>query len=93
MDESLSMCSMVVIWPAKWAGAYTTQKLLFDAERRSREAEEALTAQRIVNLEDQVNGLQSQRASNARQLDITREELANLQTYDKVCWLERHDET
>ena len=70
----------VALDPASWAATFTTQKLLFDAERRSRVAEEALTAQRIANLEDQVSGLQSQRASNSRQLDITREELENLQT-------------
>ncbi len=66
--------------PATWSTAYATQKLLFDAERRARSAEETLTAQRITSLEDQVIGLQSQRASNTRQLDITREELGNLQT-------------
>lgn len=63
-----------------WAVAYTTQKLLFDVERRSRVAEQALMDQRVSNLQDQVQGLQAQRASNARQLDITRQELANLET-------------
>lgn len=66
--------------PAAWDLAFTTQKLLFDAERRSREAEEALTAQRITNLEEQVSGLQLQRAANTRQLNITSQELGNLQT-------------
>lgn len=65
---------------SEWALAYTTQKLLFDVERRTRVAEQELMAQRVSNLQDQVLGLQAQRASNARQLDITRQELANLET-------------
>ncbi|MEL6587959.1 MAG: HlyD family type I secretion periplasmic adaptor subunit [Pseudomonadota bacterium] len=65
---------------SEWAVAFTTQKLLFDVERRSRVAEEALMDQRVSNLEDQVQGLQAQRASNARQLDITQQELTNLET-------------
>ncbi|MGD1884579.1 MAG: HlyD family type I secretion periplasmic adaptor subunit [Paracoccaceae bacterium] len=79
-QASVAQMMRVELDPATWATAFTTQKLLFDAERRSRDAEEALTAQRIANLEDQVSGLQSQRASNTRQLDITRQELGNLQT-------------
>ncbi|MEP0143562.1 MAG: HlyD family type I secretion periplasmic adaptor subunit [Tateyamaria sp.] len=63
-----------------WAGTYATQKLLFDVDRRSRVAETALMDQRVANLEDQVRGLQVQRTSNSRQLDITVLELANLQT-------------
>ncbi|MEP0964529.1 MAG: HlyD family type I secretion periplasmic adaptor subunit [Roseobacter sp.] len=63
-----------------WAGTYVTQKLLFDVDRRSRVAENALMDQRVANLEDQVRGLQVQRTSNSRQLDITVLELANLQT-------------
>ncbi|WP_300037151.1 HlyD family type I secretion periplasmic adaptor subunit [uncultured Roseobacter sp.] len=70
----------VAMEPSDWAEAYRTQKLLFDVERRSRTAETALTAQRVSNLEDQVSGLQAQRASNTRQLDITLQEVANLQT-------------
>ena len=65
---------------ANWVDAYRTQKLLFEAEKRSRESEEALTAQRISNLQDQIQGLQAQRESNQRQLEITAQELANLQT-------------
>ncbi|SLN73458.1 Type I secretion system membrane fusion protein PrsE [Falsiruegeria litorea R37] len=63
-----------------WLSAYATQKLLFDAEKRSRTAENALTEQRVSSLEDQMRGLQAQRASNARQLDIVRQELGNLET-------------
>ena len=70
----------VALDPATWSYAFTTQKLLFEAEQRSRQAEDALSKQRIVNLEDQVRGLQSQRASNTRQLEITLQELANLET-------------
>ncbi|WP_298843612.1 HlyD family type I secretion periplasmic adaptor subunit [uncultured Roseobacter sp.] len=70
----------VAMEPSDWAEAYRTQKLLFDVERRSRRAETALMAQRVSNLEDQVSGLQAQRASNTRQLDITLQEVANLQT-------------
>ncbi len=65
---------------AVWSDAYVTQKLLFEAEQRSRQAEDALSRQRIANLEDQVHGLQAQRASNTRQLEITQQELGNLQT-------------
>ena len=70
----------VALDPATWSYAFATQKLLFEAEQRSRQAEDALSKQRIVNLEDQVRGLQSQRASNTRQLEITLQELANLET-------------
>ncbi|APX10661.1 HlyD family type I secretion periplasmic adaptor subunit [Tateyamaria omphalii] len=65
---------------SEWAAAYTTQKLLFDVERRSRIAEQALMDQQVSNLQDQVQGLQAQRLSNTRQLDITRQELGNLET-------------
>lgn len=70
----------VTLDPITWSEAYGTQKLLFEAEQRSRKAEEALTDQRIANLQDQVTGLQAQRASNERQVEITQQELANLQT-------------
>ena len=70
----------VAMDPTEWNPAYITQKLLFDAERRSRVAETAVMEQRVTSLEDQVRGLQTQRESNGRQLDITLQELANLQT-------------
>ncbi|WP_299732686.1 HlyD family type I secretion periplasmic adaptor subunit [uncultured Tateyamaria sp.] len=70
----------VAMEQADWAAAYATQKLLFDVEHRSRVAEKALMEQRVDNLEDQVGGLQAQRDSNTRQLEITLQELANLQT-------------
>ena len=70
----------VAMDPTEWNPAYITQKLLFDAERRSRVAEMAVMEQRVASLEDQVRGLQTQRESNGRQLEITLQELANLQT-------------
>lgn len=63
-----------------WQDAYQTQKLLFDAEMRTRSAETELQDQRIANLRDQMSGLRVQRQSNTRQLEITREELGNLET-------------
>ncbi|WP_300057116.1 HlyD family type I secretion periplasmic adaptor subunit [uncultured Roseobacter sp.] len=70
----------VALEPARWQPAYGTQKLLFEAERRSRDAEAALTAQRIANLEDQMRGVEAQRMANRRQLEITLQELGNLET-------------
>lgn len=63
-----------------WQAAYGTQKLLFDAEMRTRTAEKDLLTQRIANLQDQMSGLRAQRLSNTRQLEITQEELGNLET-------------
>ncbi len=78
--EGVAASLIVAMDQKDWAAAYTTQKLLFDVENRSRVAEKALMEQRVSNLEDQVRGLQAQRGSNTRQLDITLQELANLQT-------------
>ncbi|WP_299402089.1 HlyD family type I secretion periplasmic adaptor subunit [uncultured Roseobacter sp.] len=64
----------------EWAAAYLTQRQLFDAEKRARTTEAEILSQRITSLKDQVAGLEEQRASNARQLDITRMELGNLQS-------------
>ena len=77
--EDVTISQNLTLDPSEWAEAFSRQKLLFDVERRSRVAEEALMDQRVSNLEDQVQGLQAQRASNARQLDITRQELVNLE--------------
>ena len=63
-----------------WRTAYATQKQLFDAEKLKIASEDALRDQQISGLHQQVAGLTEQRASNARQLDITNEELANLET-------------
>lgn len=70
----------VAMHRADWQDAYQTQKLLFDAEMRTRTAEKDLLTQRIANLQDQMSGLRAQRQSNTRQLEITREELGNLET-------------
>ncbi|WP_415919527.1 HlyD family type I secretion periplasmic adaptor subunit [Tateyamaria sp. SN6-1] len=78
--QDVSAALNVPLDTSEWEASFTTQKLLFDVERRSRVAERALMDQRISNLEDQVQGLQAQRNSNARQLEITRQELTNLQT-------------
>lgn len=78
--QDIAAASNVPLETSEWAAAFTTQKLLFEVERRSRLAQEALMDQQITNLLDQVQGLQAQRASNARQLDITRQELGNLET-------------
>jgi len=79
-EQDVAASLSVALDRADWADAFGTQKLLFDVERRSRLAEQDLMDQRILNLEDQVRGLQAQRVSNARQLDITRQELGNLET-------------
>ena len=63
-----------------WRSAYPTQKQLFDSESQTIASERALQDQQIAGLQQQVVGLSEQRASNARQLDITSEELTNLET-------------
>ena len=78
--EDVATSVSVSVDAADWNPAYVTQKLLFDAERRSRVAEKAVMEQRIAGLEDQVRGLQAQRDSNGRQLDITSQELVDLQS-------------
>lgn len=70
----------VSVTPALYQDGFATQKLLFDAEKRSRDAELMLTQQRIKNLEDQIVGLADQRASNARQQAIVSAEVKNLQS-------------
>ncbi len=60
--------------------AFVTQKQLFDADIQTRKAEQNLLDQQIANLRDQISGLQAQRQANGRQMDITREELGNLET-------------
>ena len=72
--EDVATSLSVSVDPADWNPAYVTQKLLFDAERRSRVAEKAVMEQRVAGLEDQIRGVQAQRESNRRQLDITSQE-------------------
>jgi len=63
-----------------WAAAFATQKQLFDAESQTIASQQELQAQQIAGLHQQVDGLAEQRASNARQLEITEQELSNLET-------------
>ncbi|MEM9247411.1 MAG: HlyD family type I secretion periplasmic adaptor subunit [Pseudomonadota bacterium] len=65
--------------PTDWQADYSAQKLLFDAQMRSRQAEIALRDQRIKSLCDRIHGLQVQRASVDRQLEITHQELRGLE--------------
>ncbi|WP_317056810.1 HlyD family type I secretion periplasmic adaptor subunit [Roseovarius rhodophyticola] len=67
-----------------WYSAFLTQKQLFDTEARARRTEMEIASQRILSLKDQVSGLEEQRDSTRRQLEITKEELAGLQQlYDQ----------
>ena len=65
---------------AQWRAAYLTQRQLFDATRRSRASEERVQAQRIAALREQIEGVEDQRASIARQTEIAGDELAGLET-------------
>lgn len=66
--------------PLHWRPAYLTQKQLFDAEARARQTEVQIMAQRVTSLKDQISGLEEQRTSNRKQLEITAEEVAGLNT-------------
>lgn len=69
---------------AAWRTSFATQSQLFETERRARLAEREILDQRVRGLESQIAGLEEQRVANARQLEITRTELASLQTlFDK----------
>ncbi|MEM9044394.1 MAG: HlyD family type I secretion periplasmic adaptor subunit [Pseudomonadota bacterium] len=59
-----------------WLAAYRTQRQLFETELRARKAEAGITARRIASLEDEITGLDEQRAANSRQASITDEEIA-----------------
>jgi len=63
-----------------WYPAFLTQKQLFDAEARARQTEAQINAQRIAGLQGQITGLNEQRLSTRNQIDITQEELTNLET-------------
>ncbi|WP_420583745.1 HlyD family type I secretion periplasmic adaptor subunit [Ruegeria sp.] len=63
-----------------WVSPYLTQKQLFAAEARARRAEAQINAQRISGLRNQIAGLNEQRRSNQNQIEITKVELANLET-------------
>lgn len=78
--EDASEMFRVAMPQQDWMTTYLTQKQLFEAERRARQTEADILAQRITSLHDQMSGLDLQRASNDRQLTITQSELGNLQT-------------
>ena len=67
-----------------WESAYLTQKRVFDSEARARSSEKNVLKRRITALEDQIRGLEEQRQSNARQIEISNGELESLQPlFDK----------
>lgn len=78
-EETVANALTVPLERSAWESAFVTQKLIFDVERRARKAEKELLEQRLASLNDQLEGLQIQRALSARQLDITLQELANLE--------------
>lgn len=62
-----------------WESSYLTQKRVFDTEARARASEKTVLDRRITALEDQIRGLEEQRQSNARQIEISNGELETLQ--------------
>ena len=79
MDDAAATFG-VTLEPALWQDAYFTQQRLFDAEKRTRVSEARLRAQQIASLRAEISGLREQQSANQRQLDITSDELANLDT-------------
>lgn len=63
-----------------WRSSFETQQQLFLAEARAREGEQAILSQRIDSLNAQIDGLEEQRRSTARQLEITLQEVEGLKT-------------
>jgi len=63
---------------AKFVAAYQTQKSLFDTQRIARQSEEDILKQRIESLNQEIDGLESQRGANQNQLNIARRELGGL---------------
>ena len=51
------------------------QRELFDAQLRARKSEAEVVGQRIIRFREEIDGLEEQRAANARQLTIIEEEL------------------
>ncbi|MEO0430031.1 MAG: HlyD family type I secretion periplasmic adaptor subunit [Pseudomonadota bacterium] len=64
---------------ADWRTAYETQRKLFAAELSARQTEEAVLEQRLSSLHAQIDGLEEQRRSNARQLEINEADLEGLE--------------
>nr|WP_319383542.1 HlyD family type I secretion periplasmic adaptor subunit [uncultured Roseibium sp.] len=63
----------------QWESSYLTQRRVFDTEARARASEKTVLDRRITALEDQIRGLEEQRQSNARQIEISKGELETLQ--------------
>jgi len=63
-----------------WESAYLTQKRVFDTDARARASEKDVLKRRISALEEEIEGLEEQRQSNERQIEISKSELASLQT-------------
>lgn len=63
----------------KQSALIEVQRALFNAQRRARKSEKELVAQRIQRFQEEIDGLQDQRASNARQVEIIKLELAALE--------------
>ncbi|MEM8797776.1 MAG: HlyD family type I secretion periplasmic adaptor subunit [Pseudomonadota bacterium] len=59
--------------------SFHTQNQLFVTRRNARKSEERILEQRIGSLVQQIDGLEEQRESNARQVDIAKKELATFQ--------------
>ena len=60
---------------------FASQKKLFVAQQNSRENEEKILQQRIISLEQEIDGIREQRASNARQVTIAK---AELETFEQL---------
>lgn len=66
--------------PADLQAMFFTQKKLFDAQLKSRQSEAEILQQRIDSLQREIEGIDQQRASNARQANIAGEELVTFET-------------
>ena len=60
---------------------FASQKKLFVAQQNSRENEEKILQQRIISLEQEIEGIREQRASNARQVTLAK---AELETFEQL---------
>ena len=63
----------------KFLAAYKTQKRLFDTQQAARQSEEEILQQRVKSLNQEIEGLENQRAANQNQLTIAKRELGALQ--------------
>ena len=62
---------------------FATQKKLFDAQKRARLSEKEILDQRISSLEREIEGIEEQRSSNTRQLEIAKSELVTFESLFK----------